>query len=1111
MPQIKSAFHEMTLAGGGGLRVSIDDRGCVRRLDCGDTLVNLFVANGIENGPLNLHLRFADSAERTALLGPGAPTQGRRVAENRWLGSGRALGLQYTLALTLARDTSAWFWHLHVQNTTSLQVRLDAVYTQDIGLAPYGMARLNEYYISQYVDHTALEHGDRGWLIASRQNLAAAGRNAWSLVGSLRRAVRYATDALQVFDRLGSLVAHLPSHRLQHEHSLAALQDEPVTLGPQESVIFGFFGLFRADHPLATSLLDLGAVKDVLDLPEASSELAFSIPPDQRGLPPSTLFASAPRFESQEFEATALRALFPGRWRHKECDDAGNTLSFFHGENRHVVLREKERRVLRPHGHLLRTGVAATPDEGALTSTVWMKGVFHSMLTQGHVSFNRLLSTTHSYLGLFRSHGQRVFVDIGHGWQLLDEPSAFEMTPTACRWLYRRGAQVIEVVSEARSDPQELLLDIRVQSGSPIRCLISHHLALNGDDGSEAQPVRWNHESGIVTLRPAAGTALAERFPEGHFRIVAESRIARVGGDELLHSDEQSRQQPYVCIVTERAERHSLRLRGFLVSMMAPPDAGNRIDEQSALPRIECPAESPSANRLSALVDILPWYAHNALIHYLAPRGLEQYSGGGWGTRDVTQGPLEMLLALGKDTPVRDLILRVLAAQNPDGDWPQWFMFFERDRHVRPGDSHGDIVFWPVLALAQYLLASGDAAILDEGVPFFNDSAPATVWEHVERALGVIRGRVIPNTTLAAYGHGDWNDSLQPADPAMRESLCSAWTVTLHFQTLSTLARALRAVGKSDAVQVFDSEAARIRDDFQRMLLPNGVLTGYVMFDGASPRYLLHPRDETTGVRYSSLAMIHALLEGLFTPEQARAHLAIIREHLLGPDGVRLFDRPMPYHGGPQKFFQRAESATFFGREIGLMYMHAHLRYAQALAHVGDAQAFFVALCQANPIGLQEIVPTAALRQANCYYSSSDAAFADRHEAGAEYGRINKGTISLEGGWRVYSSGAGIALGLFVRRFLGLGIEFGAIVIDPVMPQSLSGLKARTRLHGHEIEVMYRIGPAGCGVTSIVANGNPVQFTLDANPYRTGAARIALPSLSAHLRDGLNELVVVLG
>jgi hypothetical protein len=45
------------------------------------------------------------------------------------------------------------------------------------------------------------------------------------------------------------------------------------------------------------------------------------------------------------------------------------------------------------------------------------------------------------------------------------------------------------------------------------------------------------------------------------------------------------------------------------------------------------------------------------------------------------------------------------------------------------------------------------------------------------------------------------------------------------------------------------------------------------------------------------------------------------------------------------------------------MYMHAHLRYAQALAHIGEAERFFHALCRANPIGLRELVPTATLRQ----------------------------------------------------------------------------------------------------------------------------------------------------
>ena len=137
----------------------------------------------------------------------------------------------------------------------------------------------------------------------------------------------------------------------------------------------------------------------------------------------------------------------------------------------------------------------------------------------------------------------------------------------------------------------------------------------------------------------------------------------------------------------------------------------------------------------------------------------------------MCQGPVELLLALGRWEPMRDLLLRVFANQNPDGDWPQWFMFFERERDIRAGDSHGDIVFWPLFALAavparqratpRFSTMSCRSSTRPEPI----SAERATVWEHVERALAVIAARVIPGTHLAAYGHGDWNDSLQPADP----------------------------------------------------------------------------------------------------------------------------------------------------------------------------------------------------------------------------------------------------------------------------------------------------------------------------------------------------------
>ncbi|MBL8269137.1 GH36-type glycosyl hydrolase domain-containing protein [Steroidobacter sp.] len=1102
-----------------GLTAELLANGAVRRMDHCDTIVNLFIGNELEGSVANLYLRRlnTDAVQYLELLGPRSPTVFTRSADS-WVGRGEWSGIRYTVQLRLAAAAPAWFWQVSLENSAGSAQHVDVIYVQDVALSPYGTVRLNEFYVSQYVDHTPLLHAKHGHVVASRQNLSAGGRNPWCVIGSLRQGASFATDALQVHGlatRAGEqpigILQGLPTRRLQHEHSLVAIQDAPLQIAPGERVSTGFFGSFSADHPAATSAVDLAAVDKVLDLPEAALADIAATAGDAADA--GTLFSRALLLKALDLQRDELATLFNSQRRHEEADERGEVLSFFYEADRHVVLRAKERRVLRPHGHLLRSGRHTTPDELALTSTVWMNGVFHSMLTQGHVSFNRLLSTVHSYLGLYRSHGLRVFVEVGGQWQLLDMPSAFEIQPDACRWLYKHADGLIEVRSEAHAEHQ-VALNIEVRAGAAARFFVSNHVALNGDDGSLSGEARWRSEEGAIVIQPAEDSELAKRFSQGGFVVTPSTELERVGGDEMLFSDGGSRQQPYVCLVTAATKSFALTIRGNLV--VESPDVPKASGEQLVeLLGVEAPAGSALAEQVGRLAEIVPWFRHNALVHYLSPRGLEQYSGGGWGTRDVTQGPVEMLLALGHFQPIRDLLIRVMRAQAPDGDWPQWFMFFEREREIRAGDSHGDIVFWPLLALSQYLIASGDSSILDEPVPFFSTGhalPPVPLWKHVERALKVIERRIVPGTALAAYGHGDWNDALQPADPNMRERMCSAWTVTLHHQVLTTLAQALRSIGREQDAARFESWAANVKRDFQHVLLVDGVLTGYALFaEKGRESYLLHPRDNITGVRYSSLAMIHAILEDLFNPEQLKQHLRLIDLHLSGPDGVRLFDRPMNYHGGPMRFFQRAESATFFGREIGLMYMHAHLRYAQALARVGETDRFFRALCQVNPIGIRSLVSSATPRQANCYYSSSDATFEDRYQASAEYERVAQGSVPLDGGWRVYSSGAGIGLALIVRRFLGLSIEAREVTLDPVIPVALNGLRVRLSLFGKSVTLTYEIDGTGWGVSAVKVNGQDVALTHDANPYRKGAARIDRALLTAKLDRPDNSIQIKVG
>ena len=133
----------------------------------------------------------------------------------------------------------------------------DLLHVQDLVLADYGMVRLNEYYASQYVDYTPLAHPSRGVVLAVRQNLSIGGRHPWALFGSLGRATHFATDALSYYGlaarATGAPAAaeaeHLPSERCQHEHSMAVIQDEPVSLAPGAHAARGFFAWLELDHP----------------------------------------------------------------------------------------------------------------------------------------------------------------------------------------------------------------------------------------------------------------------------------------------------------------------------------------------------------------------------------------------------------------------------------------------------------------------------------------------------------------------------------------------------------------------------------------------------------------------------------------------------------------------------------------------------------------------------------------------------------------------------------------------------------------------------------------------------------------------------------------------
>lgn len=1091
--------------------------GGIARLEVAGLSLIQHPATAMEAGLANLHLRRhePDGVRHTPLFGP--------TGRGTWTAAGDTLavrgewdGIAYAACLVLGPGP-VWTWRANVRNAGDADAVVDVVVTQDPALTPWEALRRNEYFVSQYLDVTPIEMlpGQRAAL-AVRQNMPGE-QAPWLILTGLGETISWCTDAAQLVDRddparrPGLARPRLARTRLQHEHTLLGLQSDVRRLAPGESTATGFVGMFVPDHPGASGPSDRAYAERAIRAVSGWQETEL---PGPNQPCTATLFSESAALRAGDLDEATLNALLADEARDTERAPDG-TIWALTGTGTQVVTRAKEAAVLRPHGAILRSGDALTPDTGSLTSTAWMGGGFHSQLTRGEASRCPVLTLRRTYLEVLAAHGLRIFVRPGPdaAWQLLDRPSAWRVAADSCTWAYAAAGVRVDVTAGCRAAPHEAWLELTVRDGPDQEVL----LALAVDPGEDGVDVI--SDDAVLTLRQRDPSGALWRFDTGEHGGPGGT----VGGDAPLWSDGRDRGSPWLTVTYPATRTVGLRISAAALhpEEQVEPPARERIGPRfadwlaGAVTLSPTPDPSGAAGQAwTALAASVPWLAHDALVHYLSPRGLEQYTGGAWGTRDACQGPVGLLTALDRPEAIRDLLLRVFRDQNARGDWPQAFDFLPPLRAHGQVDSHGDVVHWPLVAAGDYLRATGDASLLAERVPLVGDAGPThpvSVAEHLRRAVAAVEDGTVRGGSWPAYGHGDWNDALQPADPSLARRMVSTWTAVLQIQGLRTLGAGLRTVAAEPELA---ARAARLAERTAAALSQLGaehpVLPGYLIVeDGVIRETLVRPGDVRTGLDYGILPWIHAIAEDLVTPEQAHRHLALIDEHLTGPDGARLFDRPVHYSGGPMSTFQRAEASTFWGREIGLMYVHAHLRWAEALARVGDGPGLLRALALGTSLGASRLVAPARPRQTSTYASSSDGAFADRADADARYADLLAGRVPLEGGWRVYSSGPGLLLRLVIERLLGIRRRAERLEIDPVLDPALGEVRARLPVAGHAVEFVFRPGELGHGVAAVRVGGQDVALEPLANPYRPAGVSAGLAALHA-AGESARESVTIL-